>query len=293
MRYVYIQDHRNVYRNYHRRVEQRTQCKTIIVIFLTLSVVACQTPPTSQLTLAEKSLTAAKEAEAATYASDELTAADGALRAVLAEFKVQEAKLALFRDYALASRLITEAQSKADAATLAAVAGKEQARNEAEASLAAAENAFMEAEAMIAELAGCTPYPRGFSADLALTQTRVDSLGSGTRAIQDAIQAEQYLDALTQAEAFLSQIQPLLDDMTSAENKLRCRETEDYPMFPWPPPWTSAKEPIPAEYFRFGSDSSTLADIDRKLSRALETKGYFESSYFAIPEGFALVTKLE
>ena len=202
---------------------KRTTYLFLTVALLTLGLVACQEAPTGQLTQAEQSLTAAQQADAATYAGDELTAADDALAAAKAEVTAQNEKFALFRNYEEANRLIAEAQSKADAAETAAAAGKDEARQEAEASLAAAEAAVDEAEALLAELNGCTPRPKGFAADLAVMQGRVDSLATETQSIQNAIQAEQYSNAKAQAEAFRSQVQPLIDDMSSVKSKLRCR----------------------------------------------------------------------
>jgi len=202
---------------------QRTIYKLLIISLLTLGLVACQEPPTGQLTLAEQALTAANQAEAATYAGEALTAADDAIAAAKAEIATQNDKFALFRNYEQATKLIADAQSKAEAAETAAVAGKEKARNEAETALAAAEAAVAEAQTLLAELTGCTPHPKGFAADLAVMQGRVDSLQTGTQAIQTAFQSEQYTNARAQAEAFRGQVQPLIDDMTSVKAKLRCR----------------------------------------------------------------------
>lgn len=202
---------------------QRTIYKLVIVALLTLGLVACQEAPTGQLTLAEQALTAANQAEAATYANDALTAADDAIAAAKAEIATQNDKFALFRNYEEASKLIAAAQSKAEAAETAAVAGKEKARSEAEASLAAAQAAVAEAETLLASLSDCTPHPKGFAADLAVMQGRVESLQTGTQTILNAIQNEQYFNARTQAEAFRSQVQPLIDDMSSVKSKLRCR----------------------------------------------------------------------
>jgi hypothetical protein len=68
----------------------------------------------------------------------------------------------------------------------------------------------------------------------------------------------------------------------------------EIPQFPWPPPRASALENIPKELLRKLEDKAvTLSDVDLKLSNALEKCGYYEKSYFAVPDGFALVTRLE
>ena len=65
------------------------------------------------------------------------------------------------------------------------------------------------------------------------------------------------------------------------------------PQFPWPPPWASATEVIPREMLEAEHDSTRLRDVDRAITEALEQNGYYESSYYAVPAGFALVTKIE
>lgn len=61
--------------------------------------------------------------------------------------------------------------------------------------------------------------------------------------------------------------------------------------FPWPPPQASSRVVLSA----LARDTSlkTLGDVDRKLSGALLPKGYIERSYYSVPGGFALVTRLE
>jgi hypothetical protein len=68
---------------------------------------------------------------------------------------------------------------------------------------------------------------------------------------------------------------------------------ERYPEFPWPPPEASATAIVPQLFLANSKGSTTLKDVDRRLTGALERNGYFESSYYAVPQGFALVTKME
>ena len=67
-----------------------------------------------------------------------------------------------------------------------------------------------------------------------------------------------------------------------------------FPKFPWPPPKASGKAIIPQRFlFETESEPIYLCDIDMHISSALERAKYFEKSYFAVPDGFALVTRLE
>ena len=93
----------------------------------------------------------------------------------------------------------------------------------------------------------------------------------------------------------------------------------DAPSFPWPPPAASAEEVLPNELLtrtavlfleryphypyqygryrygrsRHGPPPLLYGDIDGVLREALNSNGYFEKSYYAVPGGFALVTRLE
>ncbi len=63
------------------------------------------------------------------------------------------------------------------------------------------------------------------------------------------------------------------------------------PQFPWPPPKASTSRVLPV--WPLGAGMRTLGDIDRKLTSALDAKGYTERSYYSVPGGFAMVTRLE
>lgn len=63
------------------------------------------------------------------------------------------------------------------------------------------------------------------------------------------------------------------------------------PPFPWwPPPRFSAWYVVPQESF---ASQNTLADVHRRISSALSNMGYTEQGLFEVPDGFALVTKVE
>ncbi|ABL65580.1 hypothetical protein Cpha266_1558 [Chlorobium phaeobacteroides DSM 266] len=66
------------------------------------------------------------------------------------------------------------------------------------------------------------------------------------------------------------------------------------PDFEWPPPKASAVKVIPDEFLRrSGKDSLLFRDVDHILSSALDQCGYSECSYYAVPGGFAVVTRIE
>ena len=62
------------------------------------------------------------------------------------------------------------------------------------------------------------------------------------------------------------------------------------PNFPWPPPEASASMELPKEFLR---GATNLSRADALISSALLICGYAERSYYQVPGGFALVTRLE
>jgi hypothetical protein len=62
------------------------------------------------------------------------------------------------------------------------------------------------------------------------------------------------------------------------------------PLLPWPPPEPSARMVLPRELL---GDPATLGQLDERLRAALGRGGYDDLGYFAVPDGFAAVTRLE
>jgi hypothetical protein len=62
------------------------------------------------------------------------------------------------------------------------------------------------------------------------------------------------------------------------------------PSFPFPPPKASAGYILDKEYFEYVPN---LFEVSKILDNTLKACGYLERSYYKIPEGFALVTRIE
>ncbi len=68
----------------------------------------------------------------------------------------------------------------------------------------------------------------------------------------------------------------------------------DFPDFSWPPPQASASIEIPYIFFKTPNAGVVrLSDVDFKLSSVLFKSGYVEKSYYSVPNGFAIVTRIE
>jgi hypothetical protein len=65
------------------------------------------------------------------------------------------------------------------------------------------------------------------------------------------------------------------------------------PSFPWPPPQASATEIIPNALIVSKTGVTRLRDVDERITNVLNDNGYSERSYFAVPAGYAQVTRIE
>jgi len=70
------------------------------------------------------------------------------------------------------------------------------------------------------------------------------------------------------------------------------RSGESLPSFPWPPPRYSAFSAISRDWVAPGAHP-TLGLAARRLEQAFDTSGYGERSYYQVPGGFALVSRIE
>jgi len=71
------------------------------------------------------------------------------------------------------------------------------------------------------------------------------------------------------------------------------KAANEAPQFPWPPPRASASVRIPDEFVRKPSGETYLRDVSERLTQALNRAGYEEISWYAVPDGFALVSQFE
>lgn len=64
--------------------------------------------------------------------------------------------------------------------------------------------------------------------------------------------------------------------------------------FPWPPPQASGAIIVPRKLLLAKIPGKpTLGNVQARLERALDQAGYSDKSYFAVPDGFAVITRLE
>jgi len=66
-----------------------------------------------------------------------------------------------------------------------------------------------------------------------------------------------------------------------------------YPKFPWPPPTTNTYTRVPIKYLLANNNQTSFYDVIEKIEKVLDYCGYSEKSYFEVPDGIAIVTRIE
>ncbi len=189
---------------------------------LMVLAVGCAQPPQQEMDAAKAALAEAESAEADKYASAEWSTAQQAMNAAQAEVEAQNAKFALFRSYGTAKELIADATAKANQARDAGAAGKEKARNEAQAAADAARAAVENAQTLLASLEQCRRKPKGFAADLEALKGSVSALAEQVGGIDAAFSSEDFLGAKASADALRGQAETLATDIGNAKTKIGC-----------------------------------------------------------------------
>lgn len=90
-------------------------------------------------------------------------------------------------------------------------------------------------------------------------------------------------------------LEPLLPPEPSSTSRggEETQAAHGIPQFPWPPPKASAFVKIPNELVSGTGDKRFLRDVASHLERAFDAAGYAEWSYHSVPNGFALVSRIE
>lgn len=82
-------------------------------------------------------------------------------------------------------------------------------------------------------------------------------------------------------------------DQTLIRDGFAWSTAPNVPQFEWPPPRASASATVPHEHLLPEHRLRRLIDVSEWLERALDQASYAERSYYAVPDGFALVSRLE
>jgi len=165
-----------------------------LLVLVVLGLVACAKPPQPLIDSAKLAVDQAKAAEAATYAPDALRKATDKAASLDQELAVQQDKF--FKSYTLTEQIANELTTLAAQAKNDAVAGKEQAKKDSEAAIAAAEAAVATSREDLKK----APKGKGSTADLAAMTGDVDAAQKNIDDAKADMTAEKFLDAKAKAD---------------------------------------------------------------------------------------------
>ena len=194
----------------------------VMLLLVAVFVVGCAKPPQQEIDAAKAGLAAAEQSEAPKYAADAWDKAQQADAAVKAELEAQQAKFALFRSYTKAKQLIADATAAANAAKEAGIAGKEKAKNEAQAAIDAVNTALAGADTAMAALTNCRRKPKDLKKDLVLMQGNLDGYKSQVTELTGKMGREDFLGAKASAETLKGQVDAMVTELTTAKTKFKC-----------------------------------------------------------------------
>jgi len=194
----------------------------VMLLVVAVLAVGCAKPPQQEIDVTKAALAAAEQAEAPKYAPEAWDKAQQAMNAVNAELEAQAAKFALFRSYTKTKQLIADATNAANAAKEAGIAGKEKAKNEAQAAIDAVKTAVEGAKTALADLEKCRRKPKDLKKDLEMMKGNLDGYAAQVTEIEGAFGREDFFGAKAQAESLKGQVDAMVNDLQAAKTKIKC-----------------------------------------------------------------------
>ena len=190
-----------------------TNRRALVALVAALSLTACAKPPAEAISAAEQAQQAAVAAGADEYSPEAMNAVTEAKAALDAEIAAQAEKMSLTRSYKRAEELAAAYKTAGDQAAAAAVAAKEQAKNEATTLITEGRMALDEATAMLAS----APRGKGSRADLAAMQADLEAAGMSLTEAETSLANGMFLDARSKATSAKEAIQRVKDAVTQAQ----------------------------------------------------------------------------
>jgi len=189
----------------------------VLMIGMLAAFAGCAKAPEETVAAVQSGIESARSAGAETYASDEFAKVNATFQQAQAEIEVQNGKFALFRSYKNAEALLAQAQTEAQQAQEAAVAGKERARNEATAAIDNARAALQAATDFLAQ----APRGKGTRAELDAMQQELTTLQASLDEATGGMAGEDYINAKIKAELVTQKANEIQADVQAAITKVR------------------------------------------------------------------------
>ncbi len=202
----------------------KTVTKTTFAAWLVivLALAGCAKAPTSEIEATQKSVEAAQAAGSVEYLPDEDKAVSDKLSAAMQEIKAQEEKMAPFRNYEQAQKMLAEARQQAETLQASSVQKKEEAKQQAAALQSEAGLSVQRASELLAQ----APAGKGSEADLAALRADVDALNESLPAVQEAIDKSDYRDAISKATPIKEKADSISAEVEQAIQKVKAAEAE-------------------------------------------------------------------
>lgn len=127
------------------------------------------------------------------------------------------------------------------------------------------------------------------------TASTYEVFAASVEAEQAATQRVEYYERELERQSASAQAAQAELERYAEEQRILAAEAR-MPEFPWPPPHASAAQVLDRDILLNAvadTENVDLQDIDRLLSNSLSSVGYTDKSYYAVPKGFAIVTRLE
>jgi hypothetical protein len=182
----------------------------------------CSKAPTSEIEATQKSVEATRAAGSADYLPDEDKALSDKLNAAMQEIKTQEEKMAPFRNYEQAQKMLTEVRQQSEQLQTASAQKKEEAKQQAAALQSEASQAVQRAKDLLAQ----APKGKGSEADLAALNADVDALNESMPTVQQAIDNGDYRDAISKATPIKEKANAISAEIEQAIEKVKAAEAE-------------------------------------------------------------------
>jgi len=195
----------------------------LTVLLFTLSFIAgCSKAPTAAIEAAQTTLDEARAAGSTDYLADEDKAVNEKLNTALLEIETQESKMAPFRNYAAAEKLLVEAQDAGTKLQTATVQKKDQTKNDAVALHKAAGDAVLTAKTLLEQ----APQGKGTEADLAALHADLSAVEESLPTVQQAIDNGDYLGAVSKARPLQEKADAVSNEVQQAIEKIRLVESQ-------------------------------------------------------------------
>lgn len=191
----------------------RNRFPALAALVVALGLTAgCAEPPAETIQKAEEDVQAARDAEAETYAAEELFAARQAMQTVEQEIQIQSERFAIMRDYEEAEKLLAGAMEKSRIARETAIEKKEEARLEAERRLQVTLDALEVANAALAK----APRGKGTRADIAALTADLEGVREEIPALESQIADEDYFGAQDKATSMIETAEGIAAEIQAA-----------------------------------------------------------------------------